>query len=1030
MCDKGWDIESAKLFCKNLNQESGLPTYDGHFTQTSFSSQNLKTSSEGFMLDSIQCTGFEESFLNCKPQSDDCDNKLGCLAQQGISLTRRNFDTCRVKDRAGIVCGMEAEIESLLDDNRTCNQTLLEKSYIAQAFKLEEEIEKVNTETFRSKSWARYAESIPRIDGSMAVTLVNATKMAADIKLRIPSKGWETIPMDIKDLWSGLVQLAELFDKAFLVTSDKMHEIRYNSLAIHREIVGAVRSAFKKDPIGYLQNSKTISFYTDLNEKGMQEALDSFDFPTNMILELLESLTNEDSFAKEEKFLLKESLQELNRQLSKINAKKRDRENQILTLTRELLDFNSTILRTIDKFCTSNCVEGFNICSKCNYRQTAAETFHEDNWVSVGSKSKEHCDRKETYCKSYGNWSCVDTRKECTKHEQRCIRRDNSCKRTKEECSDWNYNYCSGYESYCKWRKKVYSHKDGGCVAAAVFSIGFSAIADDCNRYKMVCAEHGRRCQHTPYKKCLKHRSVCAEYNDKCLNWKQECVNQVDKCTRWSKLCTEKGKTCVQFKPSGYFCQDPKHLDKSCEPCSSMCKNLKESFKLIMKFSNQVQERALDFNSNIMINELLIDMLLRMKQYGEDIETTESVEEVKNIGKNLNDLQNVFDKVVNSIIRPKRESKFSFSFQDLSFKTENSQNMVQTVQDVVQDIEEKISDIEEFSHEIINFDEEIKAKFLKLFWSSVYVFQNECVPHKSCFKVNVCIKYEKSDPELQPDCVENIQQEVCNVKCEKLKKKYKFNVPTEWRVDNLVSAIYNCGKMISDNIALMKKNYAIQEEIIINRNSTSVVNEKMEFLLNISRGIKEFLLEWSELNDFLSKLSVMNSISGMKAEAFGWYQDNMDELYPDREFDEIFSEVLLKDTKTAVVMNIFVNFVSTTFEKFLETYPLNKKSFVIENFDIFKKSEIRRIEEREKILQDMNEKIRMINRESSRLSNSLDERMKANLTEIENDFICKFKNDEKSHELKEAKTRRPSINSNTENLNYGEEMLDYNIWDP
>ena len=114
-------------------------------------------------------------------------------------------------------------------------------------------------------------------------------------------------------------------------------------------------------------------------------------------------------------------------------------------------------------------------------------------------------------------------------------------KRTKEECSDWNYNYCSGYESYCKWNKRVFSHRDGGCVAGAVFSLGFSAIADDCKRYKSVCAEHGRRCKHTPYKKCLKHHSKCVEYNDKCLNWKEECVNQVDKCTRWSKLCTEKG---------------------------------------------------------------------------------------------------------------------------------------------------------------------------------------------------------------------------------------------------------------------------------------------------------------------------------------------------------------------------------------------------------------------------------------------------------------------------------------------------------
>ena len=125
-----------------------------------------------------------------------------------------------------------------------------------------------------------------------------------------------------------------------------------------------------------------------------------------------------------------------------------------------------------------------------------------------------------------------------------------------------------------------------------------------------------------------------------------------------------------------------------------------------------------------MINDLLIDILSRMKQYGEDMETTESVEEVKNIGKNLNELQNVFDKVVNSLNRPKRDSEFSFSFQDLFFKSENSQSIVQTVQDRVQDIEKKISVIEEFSQQISNFDEEIKAKFLKLLWASVYVFQN------------------------------------------------------------------------------------------------------------------------------------------------------------------------------------------------------------------------------------------------------------------------------------------------------------------
>ena len=72
--------------------------------------------------------------------------------------------------------------------------------------------------------------------------------------------------------------------------------------------------------------------------------------------------------------------------------------------------------------------------------------------------------------------------------------------------------------------------------------------------------------------------------------------------------------------------------------------------------------------------------------------------------------------------------------------------------------------------------------------------------------------------------------------------------------------------MIGDNIALIKKQYATQEELKLQRNSTIVVNKRMDFLLEMSRGIQDFLMEWSDLNDFFNRLSVMNSVSGMKAE--------------------------------------------------------------------------------------------------------------------------------------------------------------------
>ena len=144
-----------------------------------------------------------------------------------------------------------------------------------------------------------------------------------------------------------------------------MHLVRYNTLAIHREIIGGIRYAFKNDAIGYLEKSKDISYYTNLNKLGMQNVMESLHLPTQVFAEILNGLYNEKSFTKEEKYVLKATLKDLNSQTTKIKNNLLDDE----TYKNNLVKLNRTILNTIDKYCNSDCVEGTKICSNCKRRE-------------------------------------------------------------------------------------------------------------------------------------------------------------------------------------------------------------------------------------------------------------------------------------------------------------------------------------------------------------------------------------------------------------------------------------------------------------------------------------------------------------------------------------------------------------------------------------------------------------------------------------------------------------------------------------
>ena len=64
----------------------------------------------------------------------------------------------------------------------------------------------------------------------------------------------------------------------------------------------------------------------------------------------------------------------------------------------------------------------------------------------------------------------------------------------------------------------------------------------------------------------------------------------------------------------------------------------------------------------------------------------------------------------------------------------------------------------------------------------------------------------------------------------------------------------------------MNKEIILKEKIKINTNSTNYADDSYNYLIEMTKGLKMFFHSWAELNDFFTKLSVMNGVSSMKSE--------------------------------------------------------------------------------------------------------------------------------------------------------------------
>ena len=114
-------------------------------------------------------------------------------------------------------------------------------------------------------------------------------------------------------------------------------------------------------------------------------------------------------------------------------------------------------------------------------------------------------------------------------------------------------------------------------------------------------------------------------------------------------------------------------------------------------------------------------------------------------------------------------------------------------------------------------------------------------------------------------------------------------------------------------------------------------------------------------------------------------------MYPDKDFDQIFQDSMITDTKTAIAMNSFLNFVANTFESYIEIYPVFGYKDIIKQEIKLRKDSTLREKIREDILMASDQKRKYILKKTRDLTQKIDEKMEEEVASVENDLLCSFK---------------------------------------
>ena len=90
-----------------------------------------------------------------------------------------------------------------------------------------------------------------------------------------------------------------------------------------------------------------------------------------------------------------------------------------------------------------------------------------------------------------------------------------------------------------------------------------------------------------------------------CAKFESVCKYEEIVCKKMIEDCVSNQTICLEYKPAGTFCQDRDTYNKPCQTCS-ICTFLRTAMERILDFSNELQSKSYDLNSNVKVDDLIL----------------------------------------------------------------------------------------------------------------------------------------------------------------------------------------------------------------------------------------------------------------------------------------------------------------------------------------------------------------------------------------------------------------------------------------
>ncbi len=388
VCDYGWNIISADVFCQSLSFEKGLPTYNGRFTLEQ--GQQVETQ---FAISGVTCQLSEKDFLNCPFRM--VGDKMDVMEQRSMLNWGGMGYSCRPKDRAGVICGSRAQIDKVEEKENACNST--EEATIGQVLKLEDQVNKVNNIMNNGKHWENYLLPIPVTVSLLASVMLQSANFPRAIMLDKPASG-EFDYLKYNYYQPNLLQFAFSVTDTFKLSNKNMKTIYYNADDIQKYLNLAVKNAYSNNPaerkILFRVHMKEVETAANESLEKATEVVTAFQETDLILKELIEVVSQTDRNITNTAGKVKTQLDILKNVTSEIEEQKKNVTIQVENNRKAVEKARTAFYKKAEEAAAQECTDGTQVCKRC---------VHKKAWKT------DKCQTMGTICAEYRRVSGVKT---------------------------------------------------------------------------------------------------------------------------------------------------------------------------------------------------------------------------------------------------------------------------------------------------------------------------------------------------------------------------------------------------------------------------------------------------------------------------------------------------------------------------------------------------------------------------------------------------------------------------------------------